>query len=338
MFTIIVSASPKRNLHNPWMYSSKFTTNDTGNSSISVECNASVCVCPSTAKWCRRPSSATMTCSPWILIVFKRRCLITERRIWTGIDRAGTFFTLKSCHANARIHNLLHQIRTYWLGISWFCIILVAHSCMSSPLPQFLFLREEKRLRRPKMCSSHLFENYPLSSNKQIVLSHAPSSASHRIVKLCSRPIIRTARGERHQHIIDTHEFPRIAILCTVSTRRHSANDTIPNWCGRDALFLHLAFVLFFGRNYTNRSNMVWWIADRAVCVSIAAIHTATHNAHVNTTNYCACMGSYSMLHSSTHTPTHTSIALFEQRRKQISEFAKPFSVPSKWESTLYTP
>lgn len=220
MFTIIVSVSPKRNLHNPWMYFQQIYDKRHWQQ---LDFGHVMHLCPSTAKWCRRPSSQlTMTCFPNGFLSFRcvgARRSIKERPAHLNDDRSvGHIFHFKSCHAIARIHNLLHAPNPYyWLGISWFGSILVlpsrARFRLSLNIPRLERSRSENACWRPE-CALRIYLKIihsRNSSNKQIVLSHALSSVSHLIVELCSRPIIRTARGERHQHDmeIDTN-FPEL--------------------------------------------------------------------------------------------------------------------------------
>lgn len=139
------------------------------------------------------------------------------------------------------------------------------------------------------MCLWHLFENYPLSSNKQIVLSYAPSlrrPSNHEIVLLA------IASNCTSYAVLSTNTTEiRISILYASSCRSAlCVSFLFPNgeceaFC---SLIWHSHCFAFFPRadEITQLGPIHCVCGYECSGISIAVIYGATHNAHVNTANY----------------------------------------------------
>lgn len=102
---LLSESHQKRNLHNPRMYSSKFTTITT-QYVHAARFRSWLC-----------PSTETSVDGHSLIPRVERRCLMTHQN-GTKIDRMNTF-SLKKCHIDAGIRNLLHSLGIRQIMIQW---------------------------------------------------------------------------------------------------------------------------------------------------------------------------------------------------------------------------
>lgn len=232
------------------MYSSKFTTNDNDNATATNErssISVIYCICPSTVKWCRRPTQPLLPpvrTENAYFYQFQRRCLAITQQLNGNRSNARAHTKKRNVTSTrferAKIYCSTHKILNTRLLIGIRRIVIQQRPCCQvehdSVSFHSLFLSalslcafgggEEmvgRRVRLSEMCLWHLFENYPLSSNKQIVLSHAPSlrrPSNHGMVLLaiasnCTSCAVLSTNTRRR------NEFP----FCTLRHAvRHSAS------------------------------------------------------------------------------------------------------------------